>query len=177
MKKLLLATAVAGLSLNAAQAAPTVYGKLNVSVDSYNNGTATTTQINSNASRIGVKGKETLTDTLRAIYQIEWEVLTDSASATTDLNARNRFIGLEKDDWGSFKIGQMDTFYKDIAAKADLFNDYANGDIKEMMYGEERLPNVITLENDKKAFRWNFTRYSDSIWRINRYIGIRSTSS
>ncbi len=151
MKKLLLATAVATLSFSAAQAAPTVYGKLNVSVDSYNDGKTTITEVNSNASRFGVKGKEKLTDTLSALYQIEWEVSADgSGSTSTDLAQRNRFIGLEKEDLGSVKVGRMDTLFKDAAGKADVFNDYAHADIKEMMYGEERLNNVITLESDRK---------------------------
>ncbi|RSR30549.1 porin, partial [Acinetobacter baumannii] len=37
MKKLLLAAAVATLSVNAVQAAPTLYGKLNVSINQVDN--------------------------------------------------------------------------------------------------------------------------------------------
>ena len=37
MKKLLLAATVATLTMSAAQAAPTVYGKLNVTVDNIDN--------------------------------------------------------------------------------------------------------------------------------------------
>jgi len=72
MKKLLLAAAVTTLSLNAAQAAPTLYGKLNVSIDNVDNksfdGKSDVTEINSNASRFGIKGEEKLTEKLSAIY-------------------------------------------------------------------------------------------------------------
>ena len=61
MKKLLLATAVAALSVSAAQAAPTVYGKAFVTVDYEdidrdNSADEDSLQINSHASRIGFKG-------------------------------------------------------------------------------------------------------------------------
>lgn len=61
MKKVLLAAAIATLSLSAAQAAPTLYGKLNVSLDQIDkNGfkDESVTKLNSNSSRIGVKGEE-----------------------------------------------------------------------------------------------------------------------
>lgn len=77
MKKLLLATFVSTFSIGAAQAEdPTVYGKINVSVnrvkDDLNKGT--TTKVDSNSSRFGIKGNEKLTDNLSALYGIEWEV-------------------------------------------------------------------------------------------------------
>ena len=87
MKKLLLATAVATLSVSAAHAAPTVYGKVFLTADytdtNYDDNyrasaTATsapndesTVKLNSNASRIGFKGSEELTDTTKLIYQLE----------------------------------------------------------------------------------------------------------
>src|SRR5690606_30449411 len=58
MNKLLLAAVVATMGMSAAQAAPTLYGKVNVSVDSYDDGKDDKTEVNSNASRIGVKGEE-----------------------------------------------------------------------------------------------------------------------
>ncbi len=65
MKKLLIAAAVSTLSITAAQAAPTLYGKLNVTLDQVDNSDFAgndVTALNSNASRIGVKGEEKLTD-------------------------------------------------------------------------------------------------------------------
>ncbi|NNG75919.1 porin [Acinetobacter sp. ANC 4277] len=149
MKKLLLAAAVTTLSLSAAQAAPTVYGKLNVSVDSYDNGTDSVTELNSNASRLGVKGEEKLTDKLAAIYQAEWEVDVDGGDDV--FKKRNIFAGLKWADVGTLKAGIIDTPFKDAAGGyRDVFNDYAHADIKEMMYGEERVENVIGIETDPK---------------------------
>ncbi|WP_306304331.1 hypothetical protein [Psychrobacter sp. JCM 18903] len=64
MKKLLLATAVAALSVSAANAAPTIYGKAFVAADYINAEFDTDTgnmydednvEINSHASRLGFK--------------------------------------------------------------------------------------------------------------------------
>ncbi|WP_445660732.1 porin [Acinetobacter sp. F16] len=149
MKKLLLAAVVATMGMSAAQAAPTLYGKVNVSVDSYDDGKDDKTEVNSNASRIGVKGEEKLTDQLAAIYQAEWEIDVDGGDDV--FKKRNIFAGLKWTDVGTLKAGIMDTPFKDAAGGyRDVFNDYAHADIKEMMYGEERVENVIHIETDAK---------------------------
>ena len=149
MKKLLLAAAVTTLSLSAAQAAPTLYGKLNVSVDSYDNGKDTVTELNSNASRLGVKGEEKLTEQLSAVYKAEWEVDVDGGDEV--FKKRDIFAGLKWANLGNLKAGIMDTPFKDAGTGyRDVFNDYAHADIKEMMYGEERIENVIGIETDPK---------------------------
>lgn len=149
MKKLLLAAAVTTLSLSAAQAAPTLYGKVNVSVDSYDDGKDDKVEVNSNASRLGVKGEEKLTEKLSAVYQAEWEIDVDGGDDV--FKKRNIFAGLKWANLGTLKAGIMDTPFKDAASGyRDVFNDYAHADIKEMMYGEERVENVIGIETDPK---------------------------
>lgn len=153
MKKLLLATLVSALSIGAAQAdGPTVYGKLNVSVDSVKDSLikGNTTKVDSNASRFGIKGNEKLTDNLSAIYGIEWEVSVDGNSGT-DLNQRNRFIGLQYDGVGALKLGKLDTYLKTSQNGIDIFDDLVDGnlDAKKTFAGEDRLNNVIALESAK----------------------------
>lgn len=152
MKKLLLAAVAATMGMSAAQAAPTVYGKLNVSVDSYDNGTDSVTEVNSNASRLGVKGEEKLTDKLSALYLAEWEISADGDEGKDEtFKKRNMYAGLKWANLGTLKAGIMDTPFKDAAGGyRDVFNDYAHADIKEMMYGEERVENVIGIETDPK---------------------------
>lgn len=152
MKKLLLAAAVTTLSLSAAQAAPTLYGKLNVSVDSYDNGKDTVTELNSNNSRLGVKGEEKLTEQLSAVYKAEWEVDVDGDDEV--FKKRDIFAGLKWANLGTLKAGYMDTPFKDAGTGyRDVFNDYAHADIREMMYGEERVENVIGIETDPKLMK------------------------
>ncbi len=71
MKKLLPATVVSTLSMGAAHAeGPGVYGKINASVDSVKSDLVNgrTTQVDSNASRFGIKGSEKLTYKLSTLY-------------------------------------------------------------------------------------------------------------
>ena len=153
MKKVLLAAAVASFGLSAAQAAPTLYGKLNVSLNQVDNKDFKgndETQLNSNASRIGVKGEESLTDNVAVVYQAEWAISTDGSGSDTDLSARNRFLGLKFKDIGTLKAGQYDSYFKTAAGKyQDIFIDDSNLDITKTMHGEERLKNVIGFETDK----------------------------
>ena len=162
MKRSLIALSVAAAVLApAAEAAPKVYGKLNLSVESFKDSIKPvndTSRVVSNASRFGVKGEDELTAELSAIYQIEWEVKADSSDAPSssataapataanktnfDLTARNRFIGLKHATYGQVKIGQFDSYLKLAEGEADLFNDYF-GDMQKVMVGQTRLKNVV----------------------------------
>lgn len=154
MKKLLLAAAIATMGMSAAQAAPTVYGKLNVSidqVDNYDFKGNDVSEVSSHASRLGVKGEEKLTDNLSAVYQAEWAVSTDGEGSDTDWSARNRFLGLKWAGIGTLKAGQYDSYFKTAAGNAqDIFNDHTRLDMTKVLHGEERLKNVIGFETDKK---------------------------
>ncbi len=155
MKKLLLAAAISTLSISAAQAAPTVYGKMHVSLDSADEfgttkaNTDNVIKVNSNASRIGVKGDEKLTDNLSVIYLAEWQVNTDGDG--TDLGMRNRYVGLKYDGIGAVKVGRIDSHLKNAQGKVDVFNDMFVLDMGDTYAGENRLNNVISLESDTKA--------------------------
>ncbi|WP_426222434.1 porin [Psychrobacter sp. DWR1-2-3] len=122
MKKLLLATAIAALSVSAAQAAPTVYGKAFVTADYVDvdadlsvvetgspdirlNGSEDTVQVNSNSSRIGVKGSEAMTANTDVIYQLEYGVNIDSG-AEKQFTSRDTYLGLNNKTFGQFRAGR-----------------------------------------------------------------------
>ena len=155
MKKLLLAATVAAMGVSAAQAAPTLYGKINLSVDQIENNSFIKDQdkseLNSNASRIGVKGEEKLTDNVSAVYVAEWEISADGdESDAQTFKKRNLFGGLKFANVGTLKAGIFDSYFKNAAGKyQDIFNDHTL-DITNMMYGEDRLKNSIGFETDKK---------------------------
>ena len=156
MKKVLLAAAIATLSISAAQAAPTLYGKFNVTLDQIdNNGfkDESVTKVNSNASRIGVKGEEKLTDKLSAVYLAEWQISADGdGDAFTN---RNRFVGIKSDGIATLKVGQFDSYFKNAAGNnQDIFNDHNELDMTAILVGEDRLKNVIGFETDKKIIGW-----------------------
>ena len=122
MKKLLLATAIAALSVSAAQAAPTVYGKAFVTADYVDvdadlsivetgspdirlNGSEDTVQVNSNSSRIGIKGSEAMTANTDVIYQLEYGVNIDSG-AEDQFTSRDTYLGLNNKTFGQFRAGR-----------------------------------------------------------------------
>lgn len=113
MKKLLLASAVAALSITAAQAAPTVYGKVFLSLDIQDGndvakaaGLDTRSQLNSNASRLGVKGSEALTANTDVVYQLEYRLDTD-ASGQRNWEARDTYLGLAHKELGTLVGGRL----------------------------------------------------------------------
>ena len=153
MKKVLLAAAIATLSLSTAQAAPTLYGKLNVSLDQIDkNGfkDESVTKVNSNASRIGVKGEEKLTDKLSAVYLAEFGFAADGSGSDAEWSARNRFLGVKADGIGTLKFGKYDSYLKTAAGNnQDIFNDHTELDMTAVLAGEDRLNNVVGFESDK----------------------------
>ncbi|WP_435949369.1 porin [Psychrobacter sp. DM8] len=108
MKKLLLATAVAALSVSAAQAAPTVYGKIFITTDYVNADNdvddSDSLQINSNISRIGFKGSEAMTANTDVIYQLEYGIAVDGEDRT--FQSRDTYLGLDNQDFGQFRFGR-----------------------------------------------------------------------
>lgn len=127
MKKLLLASAVAALSISA-QAAPTVYGKAFVTLDvdtvdttDKATGVKTSTdgraQLNSTGSRIGLKGSESVTANTDVVYQLEYRVDVD-ADKGNNFSSRDTYIGVANKQFGTVIAGRLTAI--------DDYNNYAN---------------------------------------------------
>lgn len=161
MKKNLLAIAVGaavampGLAL---ADGPTVYGKVNISLEhsevdpepaAPNN--EDKWELNSNASRLGVKGDFDLDVAgLKAIYQAEFEINVDDGDKSGQtITQRNIYGGLEG-GFGTLKAGKFDTPTKKAQGKIDQFNDIG-GDIKNILAGENRASNIIQYSTPKLA--------------------------
>lgn len=140
MKKALLPLMIASLVPAAAFADVTVYGKANVALQSTDkNVGGSYTEVVSNASRIGLKGSDTVNDDLKVIYQFEYETRADDG--TGPFSQRNIYVGL-KGSGGTGMIGMFDTPLKVAQEKVDLFNDYV-GDLKTVLHGETRAKNIV----------------------------------
>lgn len=150
-KLLALAVTAALAAPLAAQAAPTVYGQLNMSVDlvDWDDGTddGQDFEVNSNSSRLGVKGEEALTNGYSAVYKIEFGVQGDVASG---VSGRDRYLGL-KNNWGTVKLGAYDSPLKTSQGMVDQFNDMTYTDMANFVTGDNRLNNVIGYESPKIA--------------------------
>lgn len=140
----LLAGSVAWPALAAGPLDGSLYGKINVSVVSSDEGADSDQyQLNSNASRLGVKGKSQLTPDLYAIYKAEFEVCADDGKCAGDspFKQRNIMVGI-KGRYGMAWAGNHDTPAKMAQNKVDLFNDL-DGDLKVLFEGENRAKNMV----------------------------------
>jgi predicted porin len=122
MNKKLLAVAIAGVlaaPLAQAQTANvTLYGRLNLDTQVIINAKQDTGvkqnlyQVNSNSSRLGVRGTESLGGGLNAIFQAEERFDATNAGAVS--LAGDSFVGLQG-GWGTAKIGYFLTPYDDVS--------------------------------------------------------------
>lgn len=131
MNKKLVAVAVAGLlaaplAAQAQTANVTLYGRLNLTMEAVSGSAVdpnlpatagpqnrTVYRVNSNSSRFGIRGSESLGGGLSAIFQIESNVQADAGGST--LATRETFVGLQG-TWGTFKMGFFNAPYDDIHA-------------------------------------------------------------
>lgn len=164
MNRKLLALAVgAALALPvAAHAAPTVYGKLDLSVEHLDGDVGVAgvaadisdTTVETNKSRIGVRGEEKLNGALTAVYQVEWGVQADGDGANTssgvDLGMRDRFLGLRHETLGTLRLGRMNTPLKEAEGKVDVFNN-SRLDMENVFTGQNRENNSIAYTSPKLA--------------------------
>ncbi len=118
MKRLFLATGMTVLTLAAAHATPEIYGKAflttdysDISVD--NNGRqdrferadSDSVQINSNFSRLGIRGSEALTDNTELVYRLEYGIQIDGSDDTA-FNSRDTYLGVKNKNVGELRVGR-----------------------------------------------------------------------
>lgn len=142
MKKTAIAAALLFTATAAAQAEPlTIYGQLNVSAQSGDEGEGRFSELKSNSSRFGLKGDYALDDGLTLVYQLEWGVNV-SDSSSSNITSRNQYIGLAG-NFGEVRLGRHDTALKMSQAKIDQFNDF-EGDLGSLWEAEVRANNSIS---------------------------------
>ena len=144
MKRILLILALSFTSFSFAEGpiGGKVYGKANLSLVDQDSGDSSGWTLNSNASRLGIKGESKLSEELAVVYQVEYEVCIDSGDCKGQtFKQRNTFLGL-KGNFGMVWAGKHDTPTKLAAKKVDLFNDL-EGDIKNAFEGQNRVSNVV----------------------------------
>lgn len=120
------------------------YGKISVGLQhsDLDDGTASDKELQSYASRFGVKGSSQLQDGLEVIYQLEWEVDVADLGGSDNIKSRNQFIGL-KGNFGEVTLGRRDTAVKLLQSGFDPFSDY-EGDMKHIFAGKNRTKNTVS---------------------------------
>ena len=143
-KKLIAAAIAAAVAAPVASAADTtLYGKAHVSIQSNDNGANDNYTVNSNASRIGIKGSEDLGDGLKAIFKYEMGYDISDGGSKGPISARNAYVGLSG-SWGTFLAGRHDTpakvaFY---ASGTDFLGDSVI-DMNKIGFTEVRADNAV----------------------------------
>ena len=195
MKKLLLATAVAALSVSAANAAPTVYGKAFVTADYVDaevdlsvvetgspdirlNGSEDTVQVNSTFSRIGVKGSEAMTANTDVIYQLEYGIDVDASDDNT-FKSRDTFLGLANKNFGQVRVGR-NTSVLDYVNNVTVTEGYWDNLGSNTLNTESELDidengRVVGFSEDivQALNMVNFTRLDNSVvWIAPKYNGV-----
>lgn len=120
-----------------------LYGKVNLTAQSVDEGEGSFGELKSNASRFGAKGDYALDGGLTLIYQLEWEV-DPADDAEKNLKSRDQYLGLTG-SFGTLKVGRNDSALKLSQGKTDLFNDY-EADLKVLWKGENRLNNSVVYQ-------------------------------
>lgn len=139
--------------------APTVYGKINITLDQFDYQGAARSfasqapamfeqwELNSNASRLGVKGELALEGTpLTVVYLAEYETDADDG-ANNPFTQRNIYAGLQG-RFGRVIGGKFDTPLKAIEGKIDQFNDL-KADIDVLIGGQNRTSNIVQYSTPK----------------------------
>ncbi|WP_367109854.1 porin [uncultured Psychrobacter sp.] len=169
MKKLLLATAIAALSVSAANAAPTLYGKAFLAADyenaefdgpSGNMYDEDTLEINSHASRIGLKGSEAMTANTDVIYQLEYGTSIDGDNAT--FTNRDTYLGVVNKQFGEFRVG------KNQSSLARIDNVVVNQGYWDNLGQTRNESEVVEALNMADSNRIN----SSVIWTAPKYAGL-----
>jgi predicted porin len=115
---------------------PEFYGKINVSVQNTQEGDSSISELVSNASRLGVKGKIDLKHGLQGVYKAEYETQVDDGDKGGQTFAQRNIYAGVKGGFGQIIVGMFDTPLKKAQKKIDLFSDL-EGDIKSAISKSE----------------------------------------
>lgn len=103
-----IAAASAAVHMTAsAQSNVTIYGRIDTSIDNVKRGSTSSTEMTSNASRLGFRGVEDLGGGLMANFGLEFGVSSDTGASSTPA-FRNSYVGLSG-GFGAVAIGRLDS--------------------------------------------------------------------
>ena len=167
MKKLLLASAIAALSVSAANAAPTIYGKIFMTADYVDEEVGSSydengVQLNSQGSRVGFKGSEPMSANTDVIYQLEYGLDVDADDHKSFKN-RDTYLGLNNKTFGEFRVGNNQSTL-----------DYINNVTVTSGFWDNLGSTKLNSEQEVAAFNMaDSGRISNSIiWKAPKYQGV-----
>jgi len=181
LKKLLLASAIAMLSVSTVQAAPTVYGKafvtanyVNAELDRqsmdlpndaiYVNEDNSSVQVSSHSSRLGFKGSEAITANTDVIYQLEYGIkIDDSGSDNIGFKSRDTYLGLNNENFGQFRFGRNYSV-SDYVNNVTVNEGYWDNIGSSSLGNSNTLTEALTLTDGERinnSIVWIAPKYND----------------
>jgi predicted porin len=149
-RTLLAALALATLGTSAlAQSSVTMYGRLNLTLESRKSGDTKEKGLYNNASRIGMKGTEDLGGGLKAGFQIEHGFNADTgAQSQTNFWARQSEVNLSG-GFGMLRLGNFTSEAYFATADYISFHNHDTGSSSDALYADTR----DFRQSDKVAYR------------------------
>jgi len=120
-RKNTIALAIAAALLPAASFAQTtpapsvtLYGTLEMALESNSDGTTSRTALQNFSSNFGIKGERQVSGDLSGIFQIETGIAPDDTTQSKTLANRNSWVGLKSNSMGTLIIGTNDMPLKEL---------------------------------------------------------------
>ena len=152
------------------------YGRIDYSVTNSDSGSATHTGksgtiLENNFTRIGIKGKEALTQDWSIFYKMEFGVNGASQDkGSKPFSARPTFIGLKSETLGALAVGRIDPVFKMAKGFADAFDNYSLKHDR-LMPGDKRHGDSFEYKSPK----WNKLQLGVSYLMEDSYYGDSDT--
>ncbi|MBK6733637.1 MAG: porin [bacterium] len=110
------------------------YGVGHVSLNMLNNGSDSQLGLTSNTSRFGFKGTTPMNEDFTAFWQFESLVDFAGNRTSTEIGARNTYVGVKHASAGKFVFGRHDTPLKALGRKVEFFPERL-GDFRSVSHG------------------------------------------
>lgn len=110
----------------------TIYGRLDLAVESNNDGDVKRTALHNYSSRLGFRGERKFNDSVSGIMQIETGFAPDDNANSGTLASRNSFVGL-KGQFGTVVAGKVDMPFKSLEGGGTVTQLWGNADTPDVI--------------------------------------------
>jgi predicted porin len=111
----------------------TIYGRLDVAVESNNDGDVKRTALHNYASRLGFRGERKFNDSLSGIMQIETGIAPDDNANSGTFASRNSYVGLKSQTAGTVIVGKYDMPFKSLEGGGAVAQLWGNAEASEII--------------------------------------------